>query len=76
MLLELLQTEADAVQLEVADADIEIGIARSMLKSRGLREENNICNSSSERNIADSDSSDTDSDPEAGMSPRNLTLKG
>lgn len=68
------QVEAKAAQVKVAEADIQIGMAKGLLKSRNVDDEG------SEDDIhsspVDADESESDSDLEAGMSPRTLCSQG
>ncbi len=68
ILLTILQNEARTVQLKIADVDLDIGMARALLKSKGLHEEPSATGDESEQLLTDVDSSASETDEEAGMS--------
>lgn len=70
VLLKLLQTEASIANLDVDDANVEVGMACTLFKSRGLHDESSMDELSSEKSTVESDDFDMDSDPETGMSPQ------
>ena len=58
MLLRMLQNEAHIIQMKITDADLDIGMARALVKSNGLNEEVNTSEAASDQSVSDFERSD------------------